>query len=316
MQDNARRVLSFYKFVAVENPEAHLRNLLEQGNRLALKGTILLAGEGVNGTLIGTAENLHDMVAILQREFGEMPCKWSSVAPENPGFHRYKVRVKSEIVSLGVDALDMAQGGRHVDVAQWHTLLDDPEVLLIDTRNTYEVDIGTFPGAVSPMTTSFREFPQWVAQNLDPQKDQRIAMFCTGGIRCEKASALLAARGFAEVYQLDGGILNYLDQVAEADNRWQGECFVFDQRVSVDANLAQGQYTQCYACRHPLSESDVTSVHFEQGVSCPHCIENLHATKIANLRERQRQVDLADARGEQHIGKAQGAPPGYNSGSR
>jgi len=181
----------------------------------------------------------------------------------------------------------------------------------VDTRNAYEVDIGTFPVALNPQTTNFREFPQWVKEHLDPDENKRVAMFCTGGIRCEKASAYMKQAGFESVYQLDGGVLRYLEEVAPDTNRWSGECFVFDQRVSVNADLAQGQYQQCYACRHPLSASDLESKVYELGVSCPHCAiasegdEQAHAARKTSLRERQKQVELAQSRGAQHIGAPQ-----------
>ena len=300
-----RVVLTFYRFFELADPAALRDELVPLGERLGLKGTILLAGEGINGTVVGRRDALKTLADVLEQRCGSLPFKWSSLDEDNPGFYRFKVRVKPEIVSFGVEGVDARDTGEHVGVARWHELLDDPDVVVIDTRNTYEIAIGTFPGAVSPDTTNFREFPAWVESHLDPTEQPRVAMFCTGGIRCEKASAYLKHEGFDEVYQLDGGILKYLERVEEAENRWQGECFVFDQRVSVNADLAQGEYQQCFACRHPLSEADMASSEYEQGVSCPHCIDAATSVRTENLRERQRQVALAEARGDQHIGKPQ-----------
>ena len=300
-----RRVLTFYKFLSLPDPHA-LRDRLEaEGHRLAIKGTILLADEGINGTIVGTHQALSALQDLLTEQLGSLPFKWSELERENPGFYRFKVRVKPEIVSFGVPELEVSNSGEHVSPARFNELLADPDVLIIDTRNTYEVDIGSFPSAVSPQTTNFREFPQWVAKHLDPNRQKQVAMFCTGGIRCEKASAYMLSKGFENVYQLDGGILKYLEHVDPDENRWEGECFVFDQRVSVDANLEQGQYQQCFACRHPLSERDLASVQFEQGVSCPHCFDVQDEARTENLRERQRQVQLAEERGTRHIGQPQ-----------
>ncbi len=302
-ETESRRVLTFYRFVRVASPARLQQRLQTAGERLALKGTVLLAAEGINGTLAGAVADLTAFQQELARHFDELPYKWSDLEAGNPGFHRLKIRVKPEIVSFGVPDLDVHATGRHVDAGEWHELLEDPEVTVIDTRNQYEVDIGTFPGAVSPRTTNFREFPQWVKDNLDPAAHKRVAMFCTGGIRCEKASAYMLAAGFDEVYQLNGGILKYLEDTRAGETRWSGECFVFDQRVSVDPQLQQGRYQQCFACRHPLSEADMASADFEQGVSCPHCSGRHSSEQTQNLRERQKQVLLAERRGSQHIGK-------------
>ncbi len=301
-----RRVLTFYKFQQLADPETLQATLLRAGHGLDIKGTILLAAEGINGTLVGSEAALRDMQQHLDGTFPDLPYKWSDLDEGNPGFYRFKVKIKPEIVTLGVGVINTEQGGEHVDPSRWNELLDDPEVLVIDTRNTYEIDIGTFPSAISPATTNFREFPGWVESALDPAEHPRVAMFCTGGIRCEKASAYLLAQGFDEVYQLDGGVLSYLEHVASDENRWQGECFVFDQRVSVNAELQEGVYQQCFACRHPLSQAELDSPQFEQGVSCPHCFDPADEDRLTALRERQRQVELAAARGTSHVGATQG----------
>lgn len=298
-----RQAVTFYKFVPVNDHQALRAPLFERGQALQLKGSILLAEEGVNGTLVGSQENLEQITHTLQQYFGPMTFKWSDIDPENEGFYRLKVKLKQEIVTLGVADLDMSLTGEHVDVMRWNELLEDPDVVVIDTRNQYEIDIGTFPGAVSPGTENFRDFPAWVAENLDAENPPPVAMFCTGGIRCEKASAYMRQHGFDEVYQLDGGVLNYLEHAAEDENRWQGECFVFDQRVSVTADLRQGRYQQCYACRHPLSDEDRQSELYEPGVRCPHCADlKVNRERFA---QRQKQIALSAARGEAHIGQSQ-----------
>ncbi len=300
-----RRVLAFYKFHTIEDPSALCEVLQREGMGLKIKGTILLAHEGINATVVAQKHALVQLQQLVTQHVGEVIYKWSELNPDNLGFNRFKVRVKPEIVSFGIDDLEVHQTGDHVDAAQWHALIDDPDVVVIDTRNQYEINIGSFPSAVSPRTTNFREFPDWVAKTLDPAKQKKVAMFCTGGIRCEKASAYMLQQGFAEVYQLDGGILNYLECVGEEENRWQGECFVFDQRVSVDAKLQQGRYKQCFACRHPLSAQDLASASFEQGVACPHCTQKVDEVRKNQFRDRQHQVELAAARGHQHIGESQ-----------
>ncbi|MFW6093563.1 MAG: rhodanese-related sulfurtransferase [Pseudomonadota bacterium] len=303
-------VMTFYRFVPLRNLDA-LRTELEALARTAdLRGTVLLAGEGINGTLTGEpraleafAERLRAGPAGTGDAFAGLPCRFSAAAPDNPVFHRLKVRIKPEIVRLGQpDAAPAERTGEHVDAARWNHLLDDPEVVVVDTRNSYEVAIGSFPGAVDPGTRTFREFPDYVRTHLDPASHPRIAMFCTGGIRCEKASAWLLEQGFETVYQLRGGILRYLETVAAQDNRWQGECFVFDQRVSVTPDLDEGSFEQCYACRRPLSPEDTASPAYQVGVSCPHCMDEVSDAQRAAFRERRRQVALAAQRGERHVG--------------
>jgi len=304
-------VVTFYRFAAVAAPDRLRAELHDLAASLGLLGTVLIAEEGINGTLTGARGSLEKFIDGLRQrpEFADIPSKYSGAAESNPVFFRLKVRVKPEIVSFGEPGIDpAARTGEHVDPERWNELLEDPEVLVVDTRNAYEIGIGSFPEAVDPHTTSFREFPRFVADNLDPEQHPRVAMYCTGGIRCEKASAYLLARGFADVYQLDGGILKYIEDVAPEANRWRGECFVFDQRVSVDDQLSEGSYQQCFACRRPLSEQDLASADYRQGVSCPHCVNELSDEREAAFAERNRQVELAAARGEQHIGSRQKKP--------
>lgn len=300
-------VVTFYKFVPLENLDL-LRTALEnRASKLEVRGTVLLAEEGINGTLSGGRSRLEALVTWLteQPSLEDLVCKYSSADEANPVFHRLKVRIKPEIVAMGRSDVTVAERtGTHVGPDRWHELLEDPDIVVVDTRNDYEVAIGTFPGSVNPHTQSFREFPDYVAAHLDPQTNPRVAMFCTGGVRCEKASAYLLGQGFEEVFQLDGGILNYLEQVPDDDNRWQGECFVFDQRVSVNDALGQGNFTQCFACRRALTQEDTQSDDYRYGVSCPYCIHETDVAQRAAFEERARQEALAHARGDRHIGKA------------
>lgn len=300
-----RTVVTFYRFVELSDVAA-LRDILEfEARQLSVKGTIALASEGINGTIAGEKVAIERFAGQLaaRSAFADMPFKYSLAEIDNPVFYRLKVRVKPEIVAFRQPGIKPAQRtGTRVDAAQFNALLADPDVVVIDTRNDYEIAIGSFPGAQDPATTSFREFPAYVAATLDPKRHKKVAMFCTGGIRCEKASAFMLARGFESVFQLDGGVLQYLESVAQADNRWQGECFVFDQRVSVDDRLTEGSYQQCFACRRPLDEQALMSHDYVEGVSCPHCVNEHNETQRDAFRERQKQVALAADRCELHIG--------------
>jgi len=304
-------VMTFYRFVELDAPNElpALQGALQaQAEALDLKGTILLAREGINSTLSGARENLETFrdQLLARPAFAGMEFKFSAAQSLRPVFYRLKVRIKREIVSLGQPDLKPGEvTGEQVDWAHWNALLEDPDVVVIDTRNSYEIGIGTFPGAVDPGTRSFRQWPDYVARNLDPASNRRIAMFCTGGIRCEKASAYLLQQGFEHVYQLEGGILKYLENVPAGENRWDGECFVFDQRVSVDAALTEGSFEQCYACRHPLSADDRASADYHFGLSCPHCIDRQTPAQRAAFAERRRQMELAAQRGVQHVGVRQ-----------
>jgi UPF0176 protein len=229
-------------------------------------------------------------------------------------FYRMKVKLKKEIVTMGISGIDPNRAvGTYVKPSDWNALLSDPEVLLIDTRNDYEYAIGTFRGAIDPHTTTFREFPAFVRGQLDPRRHKKVAMFCTGGIRCEKASAFMLQEGFEEVYHLQGGILKYLEEVAEEESLWQGECFVFDNRVAVNHHLEKGHYDQCYGCRHPITEEDKLSPKYQKGVCCPRCYDSLSPEQAARFGERQKQVELAAARGEAHVGAP--APARQKTGS-
>jgi UPF0176 protein len=301
-------VTAFYHFAKNEKYLELQQPILEFCQKQQLKGTILLASEGINGTIAGSKENValfHDYIKnndLFNGLFKNLEHK-ESWSKENP-FYRMKVRLKKEIVALGVKGVSPAkQVGQYVRPEDWNELISDPNTIIIDTRNDYEVDIGTFKNAINPKTKTFREFPEYVDKNLDPSKHKKIAMFCTGGIRCEKATSLMLEKGFNDVYHLQGGILKYLEKVPEKDSLWSGECFVFDQRVAVKHDLIEGDYDQCYACRHPLSPEEMKSNDYKPGISCPYCIDQLSLEKKHSLKERQHQIELAKLRGELHIGK-------------
>ena len=265
-------VCALYKFVALENYEDLRQPLLTLMEEQGIKGTLLLAKEGINGTVSGTRASIDTLLDWFNRQpqLGGIETK-ESFDKENP-FYRTRVKLKKEIVTMGVEDIDPTTVvGTYVEPEDWNTLISDPDVTLIDTRNDYEVAIGTFQNAVNPKTSSFREFPHYAQQNLDPNKHKKVAMFCTGGIRCEKSTAFLKQQGFDQVYHLRGGILKYLEKVPEQESLWQGECFVFDNRVTVNQQLEKGSFAQCHACRLPISEEDMQHPHYLHGVSCPHC---------------------------------------------
>ncbi len=277
--------------------------LLAQCDTLGITGTLLLAEEGINGTIAGTRSGIDRILAYLRRDPRLADLEHKESAAGQPPFYRMKVKLKKEIVTMGVAGIDPTElAGHYVKPEDWNALINDPEVLLIDTRNDYEVEVGTFKGALDPRITTFREFPEYVKKNIDPQRKPRVAMFCTGGIRCEKASAYMLQQGFSEVYHLQGGILKYLENVPAEESLWQGECFVFDQRVAVGQGLAPGHYELCYGCSRPITAEEKTSPRFQAGISCPHCYDSLTPEKRAAATERQKQVALASARGETHIG--------------
>lgn len=302
MKTPAPIAAAFYHFATLPDfaqMRASLKALCDERN---VTGTILLAAEGVNGTIAGQPEDVRAVLDFLRADPRLAALEHKESPATHDTFHRMKVRLKREIVTLGVPDLDPAsQAGTYVDPAEWNALLDDPNVVLVDTRNDYEVAIGSFPGALNPATRSFRELPEWVEQHPE-LRGKKVAMFCTGGIRCEKSTALLRSRGFDEVYHLKGGILKYLETVSAQENRWQGECFVFDERVAVGHGLAPGNHTLCRSCRHPLGPEERASSLYEEGISCPHCHHTLTPERRASLTERQRQVELAEKRGERHVG--------------
>ena len=296
-------VCAMYKFVALENYKEMRQPLHQVMEDNGIKGTLLLAEEGINGTVSGSREGIDTLLAYLNSDSRINPISFKESLHEEKPFYRTKVKLKKEIVTMGVQGIDPTKTvGTYVKPKDWNELISDPEVLLIDTRNDYEIEIGTFQNAVNPNTETFREFPQYVKDNLDPEKHKKVAMFCTGGIRCEKSTAYLKEQGFDEVYHLEGGILQYLEDVPKEDTMWEGDCFVFDNRIAVNHDLEKSVYDQCYACRLPITEEDKQSDKYEAGVSCPHCFGKHSEQQIARFREREKQVQLAEARNEEHVG--------------
>jgi UPF0176 protein len=290
-------VAALYKFVTLEDFAGLRQPLLAAMKAHGVKGTLLLAEEGINGTISGGRDAIDGFLDELKSDarFADIDHK-ESFCDEEP-FYRSKVKLKKEIVTIGVDGVDPnRQAGTYVNPADWNALISDPDVLLIDTRNDYEVALGTFAGAADPKTSSFGEFPKFVSNNLDPARHRKVAMFCTGGIRCEKASSYLQSQGFREVYHLKGGILKYLEEVPKEQSKWQGECFVFDQRVAVGQGLVPTELEMCHGCRMPLDIADKSSEFYEEGVSCSKCFATLSERSKASARERQKQIDLAKKR--------------------
>lgn len=296
-------VCALYKFVDLPDYVALRKPLLSLMLTNKIKGTLLLAKEGINGTVAGDREGINSLLAWFKSDSRLTDLEHKLSFDSQIPFNRTRVKIKKEIVTMGLDGIDPTRlVGTYVKPEDWNALISDPDVLLVDTRNDYEVNIGSFTGAINPETASFREFPQYVNRHLDPTKHKKIAMYCTGGIRCEKSTAYLKQQGFEQVFHLQGGILKYLEQVSENESLWQGECFVFDERVTVNHALEKGQYQQCNACRMPITSLDMESEKYVIGVSCPHCYDNVSPERKARFQERQKQVDLARQRGEQHIG--------------
>ena len=295
-------VAALYRFARLEDYEAFREPLLALMREQGVRGTLLLAREGINGTISGSREGVDAVVDWLCADPRLADPEYKESFHRAHPFRKAKVKLKREIVTMGVENLDPERDrGRYLEPREWNQVIADPETLVIDTRNQYEYEVGTFRGAINPATGCFREFPDYVRQQLDPQRHRRVAMFCTGGIRCEKSTALLRAEGFEEVYHLRGGILKYLEEVPREESLWEGECFVFDERVTVTHDLEPGQYDQCHACRRPISEEDKRSPLYEPAVSCPHCHHRLTPERRARLLERRRQIELARARGETHL---------------
>ncbi len=299
-------IAALYKFTRFEAPDRLRAPLLAACEDAGIKGTILLAHEGINGTIAGGAERIGAVLDHIRTLPGCVDADIKFSHAETMPFFRMKVRVKPEIVTLRAPEADPTRRGDYVEAKDWNALVDDPDVILIDTRNDYEVAIGSFPGAINPQTERFADLPAWAAAFKtglpEGSAKPRLAMFCTGGIRCEKSTALMRAHGFDDVVHLRGGILKYLEEVPAAESRWEGECFVFDQRVSVAHGVAPGSYTSCHACRTPLSRTDIEAPGFVLGASCPHCHDARDDAQRARYAERQKQMELADAIGNAHIG--------------
>lgn len=296
-------VCAMYKFVTLDDYQELRQPLFDEMTRLGVKGTLLLAKEGINGTIAGSREGIDGVLAWLNNDPRIAGIIYKESFEDSNPFYRTKVKLKKEIVTMGVNGIDPKHiVGTYVKPQDWNALISRDDVVLIDTRNDYEYDVGTFEGAVNPHTKTFRELPQYVAENLDPAKHKKVAMFCTGGIRCEKSTAYLKEQGFEEVYHLEGGILKYLEEVPEEQTMWKGECFVFDNRITVNHKLEKGEYDACHACRRPILEEDKQRPEYEQGISCHHCINEYTDEQRERFRERERQIQLAKERGETHIG--------------
>ena len=298
---------AMYHFVSLPHFKTLREPLLQFCVAREIKGTLLLADEGINGTVAGSEKSILELLhylkhdAIFEGNFKNLSHKesWSDKHP----FYRTKVKLKKEIVTLGVPGVSPTKMvGTYVKPQDWNAIISDPDVILIDTRNDYEYAIGSFKNAINPKTNTFREFPDYVKTHFNPKKHKKVAMFCTGGIRCEKASSYMISEGFDEVYHLEGGILKYLEEVNPEESLWQGECFVFDQRVAIKHGLEVGNYDQCYACRYPLSQEDMKSENYTPGISCPYCFDKHTLQKLNSLTERQKQVILAKKRGVDHLG--------------
>ncbi len=303
MSKNNIVVTALYHFVRLENYIDLRQPLLNSMLENNVRGTLLLAQEGINGTIAGSRIGTDKVLNWLRNDprLSEFDSK-ESFTDEMP-FYRTKVKLKKEIVTMGVQGIDPnMKVGRYVKPEDWNDLISDRDTILIDTRNDYEYQIGTFKNAVNPDTKTFREFPKFVKDNLDSNKNKKVAMFCTGGIRCEKSTAYLMEQGFEDVFHLQGGILKYLEEVPKEETLWDGECFVFDNRVAVNHDLEKGSYEQCFACRYPINQEEMQSEAYKEGVSCPHCIDSVSDDQRERFAEREKQILLAKKRGEKHIG--------------
>ena len=295
-------VISFYKFVKINNPKKLRKSLLDLLLNEDVVGTFLIAKEGINATVSGSDISLKKIMKFLDKQKGFNDIEYKHSCSIKRVFKRLKIKVKDEIVALGKKEIDPSKTtGNYIEPRNWNKLIADPDVLLIDTRNTYEIKIGTFLGAENPNIKNFRDFPNFVKKKLNSKKNQKIAMFCTGGIRCEKASSYLLEKGFKDVCQLKGGILKYLEQNTKKNSRFKGECFVFDERVSVNKKLKNGIYQQCYACRMPISKDDISSIHYKKGISCSHCFSKTSKRQKNRFAERQNQINLSFLKNIDHF---------------
>ena len=296
-------ICALYKFTRLDDFEDIQKPLRSFLDSLSVKGTLLLAREGINGTISGSKESLENVLDYLKADERFHGLEYKFSYSKKIPFRRLKVKLKKEIVTMGLTEIDPTHSvGTYVKPKDWNNLINDPDVVLIDTRNNYEYEIGSFQGAINPNTETFREFPSFTKNTLEKYRNKKIAMFCTGGIRCEKSTAYLKSKGYENVFHLQGGILKYLEEVKEEESLWEGECFVFDDRVAVKHNLEQGQYDQCHACRFPITEEDTKHPHYEKGASCPRCFGTKNSDQLMRYREREKQVQLAKKRGEEHIG--------------
>ena len=296
-------VAALYHFTSLDDYKEMRDPLLRFMKDRDIRGTLLLAKEGINGTVAGSQQSIEQLLERLNSDKRLSGFSYKLSYDDEMPFYRTRVKLKKEIVTMGVEGIDPRHiVGTYVKPKDWNALISDPDVLLIDTRNDYEYQIGSFENAINPETDSFREFPAYIRENYSPKKHKKVAMFCTGGIRCEKSTAFLKEEGFEEVYHLEGGILKYLEEVAEQDTMWKGECFVFDNRVSVNHSLEKGGYDQCHACRMPITEEDKEDHRYQKGVSCHFCFDKTSETQRQRFQEREKQMQLAIKRGESHIG--------------
>lgn len=297
-------VATFYRFTTLENP-ALLQGPIEACCKSNdVRGIVLLATEGINATIAGAREGVLSVLDFLKADPRFADLAWKESTATRQPFRKLRVRVKSEIVTMGVPGIDPAQlAGTYVKPSEWNALISDPNVLVIDTRNDYEVAIGSFTGAINPDIASFGALPEWLDEHINTAEQPKVAMFCTGGIRCEKSTALLKQRGINEVYHLEGGILKYLEELPEDESLWEGECFVFDERVAVGHGLEVGAYALCRACRHPIRDDEKTSPLYHDGISCPRCHSTTTEEQKARFAEREKQIALAKARGEEHLAR-------------
>ena len=298
-------IAAFYKFVSLPDYKDLQPKILSSAKENGVKGTILLAEEGINGTVAGTRDGIDTLFKFIlsDNRFKGLSYKESFEVPDERTFYRIKVKLKKEIVTIGIPEVSPTKKvGTYIDPKDWNKIIQDPDTIVIDTRNEYETGIGTFKGAIDPHTDTFREFPEYVRKNLDKNKHKKVAMFCTGGIRCEKASSFMLEEGFQEVFHLNGGILKYLEEVPKEESLWDGECFVFDNRVSVDHDLNPGSFDLCHACREPISEEDKKSALYIKGVQCPKCHDIKTEDDRKRYAARQKQVDLAKKRNKNHLG--------------
>ena len=295
-------IAALYHFTRFADPASLQAPLLQLCEAEGISGSLLLAHEGINGTIAGPRAGIDAVLAHIRALPGCANLEWKGSTSADQPFRRLKVRLKTEIVTMGQPDVDpRARVGHYVEPQDWNDLIQSDDVAVIDTRNDYEVAIGTFQGAVDPKTDSFREFPAWWEANKDRFHNKRIAMFCTGGIRCEKSTNYLLGQGVSEVYHLKGGILKYLEEVPRANSTWEGECFVFDGRVSVGHGLREGPHRLCHACRRPILPADMDRPDYEEGVSCHLCRHETTEADKARFRERQKQMALSETRGESHI---------------
>jgi len=298
---NKQVVATFYKFVELENYKEMKDGILTFFKENNIKGTIILSKEGINSTIAGSREGIDRAMSFLKSDPRFHDLKWQESLADSDKriFYKMKVKLREEIVTLGIPKINPHNGvGTHLEPREWDELLKDPDTIIIDTRNNYEYAIGSFKNAINPETDIFREFPKYVKENLEQYKDKKIAMFCTGGIRCEKATAYMKENGFDQTYHLKDGILNYLSQTKEEDSLWDGDCFVFDNRVSVTHELKEGSFEQCFACRMPLTKEEMESPLYSKGISCPHCYDKTSDLDKSRFQERQNQIEIAKKRGK------------------